>query len=176
VLLDEVELNAASWGVPIPVDAGPHTLHASAPDHHPSSTSLDVPSAPTNVAVTIAPLLPEPKGDGWRVPAIGAGAAVSALAVGAMAFFGTSAIVAEDQKPASCAGPSGDCADQWRHLEDRRTTDSAVATVSGGIAVAAIATTLVIWLWPRDHASEKSAQARFVLTPGGGGGGAAVRF
>ncbi len=53
---DGVEVARAEWGVPIPIDAGSHTLEASAPGHKPWSQAVAVAQDGAQVSVAVPPL------------------------------------------------------------------------------------------------------------------------
>jgi len=53
---DGVEVAHAEWGVPIPIDAGSHTLEASAPGHKPWSQAVSVAQDGAQVSVAVPPL------------------------------------------------------------------------------------------------------------------------
>ncbi len=57
---DGTALGAAEWGTPLPVDPGVHTVSASAPGRAAWSTSVQVPSVPGTLQVTIPVLDPLP--------------------------------------------------------------------------------------------------------------------
>jgi len=55
---DDRVLPAAEWGTAIPIDSGAHTLAATAPDHAPWASTIEVPADGAVVVVTVPPLEP----------------------------------------------------------------------------------------------------------------------
>jgi hypothetical protein len=55
---DDVVLPAAEWGTAIPIDSGPHSLAASAPEHQPWASTIEVPADGATVVVTVPSLEP----------------------------------------------------------------------------------------------------------------------
>jgi hypothetical protein len=49
----------AQWGIALPVDPGPHTVEARAPQKQPWKTTVDVPATGQTVRVVVLPLAPE---------------------------------------------------------------------------------------------------------------------
>lgn len=56
VKLDGLPVGDASWGVPLPVDPGPHAIEASAPGRQAWTTTLTIAAEPRTTAVVVPPL------------------------------------------------------------------------------------------------------------------------
>jgi hypothetical protein len=59
IKVDELQLNSAAAGVPVPVEIGRHTITASAPGRAPWSTTVDATAESGSLTVTIPELAPE---------------------------------------------------------------------------------------------------------------------
>ncbi|HEY3817788.1 MAG TPA: hypothetical protein VGL81_11480 [Polyangiaceae bacterium] len=143
---DGQRMLAAEWGMPVPVDPGPHTVSAQAPGRAPwsSTQTLAAPGATVTVAVpvlveTSASEAASPRMHGTRVVGlVTAGVGVVGLAVGAAL-----ALDAASQKSTYEAheGPGGQCADLTcqtaSHDAYAAGTWSTVAFLAGGAACAA---------------------------------------
>ncbi len=188
VLLDDIPLNQASWNLPIPMDAGTHAVSATAPGYAPFAIRIDVPSAAGTTDVNVGPFRHDsPPPHRSLAPALTAGAA-TLVALGVTAYFGIDTFVAEGQKPASCSVADTACVSQWHALEDRRTTDAAVSTIAGGVALGAVAVAIVFLTLPgpKARADGKTPAARadgsaatqtgWTVVPTRDGGGVAFRF
>jgi hypothetical protein len=53
---DGVEIGSAEWGLPLPVDPGPHSVAATAPGRRPWSVTVDLPATGDTVRVAVPPL------------------------------------------------------------------------------------------------------------------------
>ena len=137
------------WGSPIPVDAGEHTLEATAPGRAPSRTIVRVSQTPGNAAVRIPDLAPgdgsqsstpEPRGSTQRTVGVAiAGVGVAGFIVGSI--FGTEMFNKKNQSLTHCLpnNPSA-CDAQGVSLRNDAYSDASVATaafIAGGIAVGA---------------------------------------
>jgi hypothetical protein len=60
IKIDRGSMSLASVDIPLPLDPGDHTIEASAPDHKPWHTTVQVPNDPGGAAVQIPPLEPMP--------------------------------------------------------------------------------------------------------------------
>ena len=65
---DDVALDAATWGVALPVDPGKHTFSAEAPGKKPWSTTAETKGPGTTVSVTVPALEPAPAGTPTAAP------------------------------------------------------------------------------------------------------------
>ncbi len=151
VQVDAHSLDAATLGTPLPVDAGPHTIVASAPLYRAWSATVDVADGPIDVELTIPPLEPlgrarpaapapvpapalAPTASGRRALAFAAGGVgIAGLVVGAVA--GSWAIVDKQRADdGSCSGRF--CTPHGLDLYSQAGTAAWVST--GGFAVAAV--------------------------------------
>jgi hypothetical protein len=161
---DDVEVAAASVGVPIPVDSGAHTITAEAPKKKPFTTTVDVPGGAAKVEAKVPkledapeatppPATPQPTKEPSPPPPppheesgssrktigyIVGGVGVVGLGVGAVT--GLMAISANNDSKKACP-QSGACADKSGvDANDRAKTLGTVSTIgfiAGGVLLAA---------------------------------------
>jgi hypothetical protein len=177
VALDGVEVNEASRDVPLPVDPGVHRLRATIPGSTAFTLSLSVPDAPGTLPASIPPLAPaEPTepAKGKSVLPVAVAGGIGVVALGTMGYFGVSALLAEHEKPGTCAPMDASCTDRWNRLEQQRTTDTTVATVAGAVAITAAAAAVLVLLWP--NAPRGKEQAVGLAVRSRGEAGLTVRF
>lgn len=200
VTRDGTEVSPASWGVPIPVDVGQHTVEATAPGLKPFKTTVDVKKDGENVEVVVPKLeaeapspAPEPvakpepaappppapsKDDGSGQRTLGlvvGGVGVAGLAAGAVT--GLMAMSESNDAKAICAN-DGPCAS--REAVDASESAkslalvSTIAFVAGGALVATGA--LLFFSAPSGVEKPRPAEARIRVAPSAGptGGGLAV--
>jgi hypothetical protein len=162
---DGVVLGAASLGLALPLDPGPHKVTVSAPDHDPETHEVVIePQEQRRLRVTLGPrriataaAKPAPLTDAvglsgsagpepsrWRRPAgwalIGAGAVVA----GAGAFFGSRALDARTEAQKSCTsfgsgGAAPLCWSRAQNAVERDATYSRLADVSFATAAVSAA-------------------------------------
>jgi serine/threonine-protein kinase len=202
---DGVEVAKAEWGVPIPIDAGSHTVEASAPGYKPWSQSVDVPQdgAQTSVAVppleaapvtapaapastaTAAPPAPPPPaadsgspGSGQRI----AGVVVGAVGVVGLGLSGVFAVLAKNKYNDSlqnCPTSPNVCTQAGVNTRNDALTFGNVASVSFGVGAAALVGGAILWFTaPSAPARSSSGSAgRVTVTPlvGAGAGGALLQ-
>jgi hypothetical protein len=178
-LLDGVEIGEASRDVPIPVDAGAHELRASAPERVALVKVVRVAEGPGTTAVSLEPLAkavarePPARGRSAALLAIGG---VGAVGLASMTYFGLRAFAAVDHKPRACSADDDTCLARARSLEDERGTDTTVATIGGGVALAAAATCVVLLVLPRSSHAPPATTAWSVSPLGRSGASLGVRF
>jgi hypothetical protein len=147
---DGQRMLAAEWGMPVPVDPGPHTISALAPGRMPWSSTPTVAAPGMTVTVTVPVLVGAsdslPRTHGTRtIGLVVAGVGVVGLAVGsALAIDAASKKSTYERHE----GPGGQCADLTcqtaSHDAYRAGTWSTVAFAAGGAACAAGA---FLWLY-----------------------------
>ena len=193
---DGVVVGSAAWGSPIPVDAGSHTIEASAPGHKHWSTKVDVPHDGAQVTASVPPLeelpveapppppatppatpppAPAPAVAPPETPSRGGtqraiGLVVAGAGVVGLGVSGVFAILANGKNQDSKSGcPNNLCTTQAA-FDDRTTarSDGDVATVAVIAGAGAFVVGSIIW-WtaPRGPSSESSA--RIVVSPTLGG-------
>jgi hypothetical protein len=169
---DDKELPSAAWETPIPVDPGPHTLAASAPGRTPWSTSTEVTSGVTvtvdvpvleSVPTTVQPepvvrVSPPPPHYWTQRRKVGIAVGTSGLVT--FGVGGVLALVADTNfnhaKAETGSARTGDSANA--------VTLGNVATVVGGIGIAATALGAIVWL------TAPSNPVRVGVSPSGVGG------
>ncbi len=134
---DGVPLPEGTAGVPIPVDPGKHTIEATAPDHAPFTTTVDV-AADGAKPVVVVPELEESKGGGGA-PAGGGGggmrvAGLAITGVGAAglvvgAVFGGLALGAKGSAGDNCSSDLLHCNAQGIDDLDKARTFATVSTI-----------------------------------------------
>jgi hypothetical protein len=172
--VDDVDLGAASLGVPLAVEPGRHTLQASAQHKVTWSTTIETAADGATTSVTIpvledaptvslapAPMPPARTGSSsWAtVGLVAAGAGVATIAVGSA--LGVVAMRQRDE--AGCPGnlcPDDADADTLRRAKATANWSTALF-VTGGVLLAGGAS---LWWIERDHSR---AGVRAVLTPTG---------
>ncbi|MBX3202435.1 MAG: hypothetical protein KF894_30195 [Labilithrix sp.] len=195
---DGTTVSEASFGVPIPVDVGAHTVEASAPGHKPFSTSTTVSKDGETVEVSIPKLEAEPEpvaaepaptpepalaspakrdddGSGQRTLGfILGGVGVAGLAAGAVT--GLMAMGKSSDAKATCPN-DGPCAsrDAVDASESARTLGlvSTIAFVAGGVGLAAGAA-LVFTAPSEGERAAKAARVRVAPNAGPTGAGVTV--
>jgi hypothetical protein len=174
VSVDGIQHPREAWGVPLPVDAGEHVIEASAPGRksfRASITSQDGGTALVDIPeLTVDPTrateanrsagastatTDDESGPGTqRIAAIALGG-VGLVGLGVGGFFGLSAQSTYEDADCSAnnvCSPSG--------LEQRETAEdkALVATVAGGVGIAALAGAAVLWFTapsPKERAVSK---------------------
>lgn len=191
IKFDSRELASAALGLPIAVDPGKHVVEAAAPGKEPSTQSVDVPTTPANLSVTIPVLKDAPSAPVAVAPAAAAapppvaatppashpppapssssgantGAIVSGVATG---LFVTGAVVtgvlyASKRSDFNDANESGDPS-RFDKRDSAQTMGTINAVMIGGAAVSA--GVLVYFLVSGGkHESPPPSTARFSFTP-----------
>lgn len=201
---DGVEVARAEWGVSIPIDAGSHTIEASAPGHRPWSSSVDVAQdgaqvsvavpaldeAPTAAALTApaaaappppaaAPPAPEPStGNGQRVAAVVV-AGVGVVGLGLSGLFAALAKGKYNDSVNDCQPANVNlCTQAGVNQRSDALTDGNVASVALGVGAAALVGGAVLWFTaPRASSSPSGGAGRLGVSPmvGAATGGAVLR-
>ncbi len=161
---DGKPLAAAAWGQPIAIDPGRHTIAASAPGFAPWSASVAVMADGDRAEVSVPVLTPLParSAESRPQPAARSGLRTAAFVLGGVgvASAGTGIGLLIDAKivmsDARKTCPSGTpCRDAHAvSLSDRATTRASIATVTGAVGAAAIATGIVLWFVSKPHDAE----------------------
>ena len=141
---DDVELDAARLGVPLPVDPGPHSVLVVAPGRESLSTvtvavdgeTLRVVAAPgPSTGPLVAPEAPPAAPAHTAAWLVGA-AGIASLGVGT--YFGARALAERSLSDVSCAG--GVCGSALgRDAYESARRDAVVADVALGVGIAALA-------------------------------------
>jgi hypothetical protein len=101
---DGEALGEAQWGLEVPVDAGAHTIEATAPGRAPWNKTIEVAPKPGTITVAVPVLAPSPSstastvGGGWGAPRIAGvivgGVGIAGIVVGSI--FGAQAIAKQN--------------------------------------------------------------------------------
>ena len=144
-------------GLPLPLDSGESVIEAASPGHEPWRRSVQANDLGATIVIQVPELQPlpptpprpesqapyEPPRRDLRVPAIVVGGSgVAAIVVGSV--FGISAKKTYDDSKQYCQ--SDHCTSAGVDLRDSATTKATVSTLSIGIGVVAVATSVVLWL------------------------------
>lgn len=154
---DGVELTAAQWNVPSPVDPGSHRVRAWGPGLGQWTTDVSVTAEGAVHEVTI-PASEEPSFFDPLHRKLGlAAAGVGVVGVSVGTFFGMRAIAKKNEaNRAGCDGPNCDDAESAGLREQARSAGDA-ATLAMGVGAAGLATAAVLfWVVP-DSGSESHA-------------------
>lgn len=187
IKFDSRELASAALGLPIAVDPGRHVLEASAPGKEASTQTIDTPTTPSNLAVTVpvlkdsaatplavAPVpvpAPAPATPAPATPPPGSssstntGAVVSGIATGAFVAGSvvTAVLYASKRSAFDDANASGDPS-RFDKRDSAQTMGTINAVMIGGAAVSA--GVLVYFLVSGGkHESPSPSAARLRLTP-----------
>jgi serine/threonine-protein kinase len=199
---DGVEVAHAEWGVPIPIDAGSHTIEASAPGHKPWSQAVDVPQDGAQVSVAVPPLEaapmpatppPGPATAGQPLPpapapaadtSTGSGQRIAGIVVGGVGIvgLGLSGLFAALAKGkyndslGNCPTSANVCTQTGVNQRNDALTDGNVATVAFGVGAAALVGGAVLW-FTAPSANPSTPSGRLGVSPlvGAGTGGALLQ-
>ena len=171
----EVRLDGApvgSWGTPVPVDPGEHTVEASAPHKLTWRTKVAVPDAPGPIEVRVSPLAdgedprpPDAPGaiDARRGVAIGLGVGGLA-AIGIGAGFGVDAASKKNvlADPRACVVTTTEtrCNGFGARTIDAARTSAALSTIFIAVGAAVAAGGVVLWLTAPKLAPTRAARVR----------------
>jgi len=184
VLVDGVEQPAAALGSELPIDAGPHVLEATAVDHTPWKTTIDIQDGERQKVAVQAPtpdptrrlLIEQRVADEQRIAhrrkviayGLVGGGAVSlgvSLTLGILARGQWS-----DAKDAGCTSDGICPTPAGTDLVDRAATKADIATYVGGAGLLLVGAGVVVYLTsPKPH-----TEAELRLVPSGGPGTAGV--
>lgn len=187
IRLDGVVIGRAAWGVPSPVDPGPHDIRAQAPGHLPWSTRVEARSGEsTSVVVPELPPTPRPPPPAIATvppPArdlehhpehapssaahtagfvLGA-AGIAGLAVGTV--FGVRALVLNDQAHQLCPAGSPCTNARAGDLNSAAKGSATVSTISFVLGGALAGAGLVLLLTSRSASSGPSPTSELYLVP-----------
>ena len=186
VKLDDAVVGGPSFGIPLPVDPGPHQIAASAPGKRPWQASLAIKLGPSEESVVVQPLADAPKEAGadagsssptlaesdrpapgrtQRLIAYGLGGlGVVGVAVGTA--FGLTAISKNDESNAKgCFGD--ECIASAATLRKDARSAGTLSTVAFAVGGAALAGGAVLFFTaPSSKTPAQRASARLSLGPG----------
>ena len=142
LLLDhEVKIAEAAWGIPVPVDPGPHTIEVSAPNKVAATQTFDATEAQSSRDVVVAPLVDapsppvttaDPGRPARRALAFALGGA-SVIGLGMGTFFGIRAIGKNQDAKNLC--PNDHCAS----VADKDTASSTLGTAHTSATISNVA-------------------------------------
>jgi hypothetical protein len=190
---DGVALAKSEWNTAIPVDPGPHTIEATAPNTRKWTTSVTVDPGAGSSVVTIpqleveriapvpaptpppapapppAPPPPPPSGSGMRVTGfIVGGVGIAGIAVGSAFGLLAKSKNSDALEPQNCR-TSMFCTQNGLNLTSQAKTDATLSTVffiAGGVATAAGVVLVIV-----APSSKSSSSAALRLAPSVGPGG-----
>ena len=178
-------LDAAGWGVAVPVDPGSHDVEASAPGHKPWRSHVDVRREGTTLDVTIPDLAPDdtavappppvtpPPPPPPAPPRANDGgtigmqrtvalftASVGLVGIGAATYFGLRSSAAHDKTDELCGGPAPhDCPQAGIDEANTARTLGTISTVTFVLGAVALAGGVVLWLTAPSRATAATSLA-----------------
>lgn len=167
VKLDDQRIETDVLGVPLPVDAGPHTISASAPDHRPWSTTIDVAQGPLDLTVTVPPLQRDPSAALPPSSPLSASPPPATAAPQATAQIPSAAPGSPAPPPASLAASTTSVG--AAHAVAPTSTSSPGMYVAGGIGIAGLTVgiaTGVIALVDKNDADSGSCSGKYCTQHG----------
>jgi hypothetical protein len=181
---DGTAMDPAEWGVPVPVDPGPHEVEVSAPGKQTSKHTVVV-GPEAQVTETVAPLeaVPPPRelppvpvvpsapasSSLQRALALAAGA-VGLVGAGTGAYFGVDASSKWNDARNRCPA-GGHCDAAGASLSQDAGAAADRATASFVVAGIALAAGVVLWLTAPSSSPVESGKTAVRITPAGPGAG-----
>jgi hypothetical protein len=160
VTRDGDSIDPAEFGVPIPVDPGPHVIQASAPGKQTWSKRIEVGAAASTLSVEVPKLVdgagavsepapvpaaePKKSGSGQRTLALVVGG-VGVVGVALGAVFGLQASSSWDDAKSSCEAFPYECGEAGVEKKEDASSQATISTigfVAGGVCLAGAA---VLW-------------------------------
>lgn len=176
---DGTAVGKGMWGTPVPVDPGQHKIDASAPGFKAWTTSIDVPSGPNNIEIKIPALAQAAATDNTGVsaaassgpdsdtPPSGSSRKTIGLVVGGigLAAFGASvglSLHAKSKFNESSGHCDGSACDKiGADARSSAVSEGNIATIVGGVGLAALATGVVLFLTaPKGEAQPSKTASR----------------
>ncbi|WP_272458478.1 tetratricopeptide repeat protein [Polyangium jinanense] len=163
---DGAPIAEASLGDPAPVDPGEHVVVATADGKEPFRTTVRV--APGARITVVVPALAPSRGPSGARIAAHVTAGLSAVALGAGAFFGIRALVKENEARAQCQGSVCPDAASFGVAEEGRTA-ARIANVTLGAGAICLVTSATLY-WVSRSKSPSEPRASIAIAPSAGSG------
>lgn len=170
--LDGVALGASSVGVPVPLDPGPHSVNAKAPDSQPFSQTVTIAeNEQKDIEVVLVPMPPEQRanfGPGGPVerprshviPYVIGGVGVASL-IGSGVLFGLRQSTLSDLE-SKCGAGRQSCPSNSRGEVSNLSLYNTTAQIALGVGVAGVGAAVGILLWQRKHATTTATGMMFL--------------
>jgi hypothetical protein len=152
VLRDGLPVAPTLWGSGAAIDTGKHRIVARAPGYASFQVEVEVVGEGGTSSVKVPKLVLDPKtgtpigdnvGQPQRIAAIAVGG-VGIVGLGVGGFFGLSAQSTYSDSKSMC-NDDDVCTEHGKELRDSAKSKAVVATVAGGVGIAALATAAVLW-------------------------------
>ena len=176
VRLDGVRVEPAAWDVSVPVDAGPHTLAATAPSRVAWSRVIDIAPRRADHEETIPELAVDPDAGSFDarrpigIGLIGAGAAGAVVGT----IFGVRALVLNGDTSNSCSGDRCNSAGVDQRNSARTSGDVSTVAFVAGAACAGAGVLLLLTSGPSASVKVGGVQSLQIGANAAPGGGALV--
>jgi len=177
VKIDGQPVDAAAFGVAVPMDAGKHTLEATAPDHVPfkgeitvggsaeqkTTTVPELAAAPKAAPPPETPRVEESRGLGGRKVAALIVGGVGIAAIGVGAYFGVTALGKNSDSSPYCnlGGVKNNCYGAGVTDRNDAVSDASLSTILLGAGAAAVIGGAVLFLTAPSSSSAPAASVGF---------------
>ena len=170
--LDGVALGASSVGVAVPLDPGPHSVNAKAPDSQPFSQTVTIAeNEQKDVEVVLIPIPPEqranfgPGGPAEKprsrvIPYVIGGVGVASL-IGSGVLFGLRQSTLSDLE-SKCGAGRQSCPSNSRGEVSNLSLYNTTAQIALGVGVVGVGTAVGILLWQRKHPTTTATGMMFL--------------
>jgi hypothetical protein len=170
--LDGVALGASSVGVPVPLDPGPHSVNAKAPDSQPFSQTVTIAeNEQKDIEVVLIPIPPEQRASFGSsgpvekprsrvIPYVIGGVGVASL-IGSGVLFGLRQSTLSDLE-SKCGAGRQSCPSTSRGEVSNLSLYNTTAQVALGVGVVGVGTAVGILLWQRKHPTTTATGMMFL--------------
>ncbi len=170
--LDGVALGASSVGISVPLDPGPHSVNAKAPDSQPFSQTVTIAeNEQKDIEVVLIPIPPEQRwnfgssGPGEKprshvIPYVIGGVGVAGL-IGSGVLFGLRQSTLSDLE-SKCGAGRQSCPSNARGEVSNLSLYNTTAQIALGVGVVGVGTAVGILLWQRKHPTTTTTGMMFL--------------
>jgi hypothetical protein len=170
--LDGVALGASSVGVPVPLDPGPHSVNAKAPDSQPFSQTVTIAeNEQKDIEVVLIPIPPEQRASfasggpmekqrSRAIPYVIGGVGVASL-IGSGVLFGLRQSTLSDLE-SKCGAGRQSCPSNSRGEVSNLSLYNTTAQIALGVGVVGVGTAVGILLWQRKHPTTTATGMMFL--------------
>ena len=170
--LDGVALGASSVGVPVPLDPGPHSVNAKAPDSQPFSQTVTIAEneqkdievvlvpIPAEQGANFGPSGPLEKPRSHVIPYVIGGVGVASL-IGSGVLFGLRQSTLSDLE-SKCGAGRQSCPNNARGEVSNLSLYNTTAQIALGVGVAGVGAAVGILLWQRKHPTTSATGMMFL--------------
>jgi hypothetical protein len=170
--LDGVALGASSVGVPVPLDPGPHSVNAKAPDSQPFSQTVTIAeNEQKDIEVVLVPIAAEQRANfgpsgplekprSHVIPYVIGGVGVASL-IGSGVLFGLRQSTLSDLE-SKCGAGRQSCPNNARGEVSNLSLYNTTAQIALGVGVAGVGAAVGILLWQRKHPTTSATGMMFL--------------